>query len=188
MDTKATILDKALELFSSRGYEAVGIQEIVQKSGIGKPTLYYYFGNKEGLLNELVSNTVSPLTGELEQAALYENDLPMTIRRITAAFFNFARKNPHVYRLLLSMSSAPPESTSYKMIFPYVQQHFTMLEDLFKKASSDHGNMKGRHARYAISLIGTINTYITVYLHDQIELTDELAFGVIHQFMHGIFS
>ena len=32
--------------FMPRGYDAVGVQEIAQKAGITKPTLYYYFGSK----------------------------------------------------------------------------------------------------------------------------------------------
>ena len=29
-----------------KGYDAVGVQEIVDTAGITKPTLYYYFGSK----------------------------------------------------------------------------------------------------------------------------------------------
>ena len=46
MDTKSLLLAQALELFALRGYESVGTQEIVQRSGVTKPTLYHYFGSK----------------------------------------------------------------------------------------------------------------------------------------------
>ena len=45
MDNRERILQCALELFYAKGYDAVGVQEIAQKAGITKPTLYYYFGN-----------------------------------------------------------------------------------------------------------------------------------------------
>ena len=44
MDNRQLIMEKALELFCARGYDAVGVQEIAEQSGITKPTLYYYFG------------------------------------------------------------------------------------------------------------------------------------------------
>ncbi len=44
MDNRERILQCALELFYAKGYDAVGVQEIAQKAGITKPTLYYYFG------------------------------------------------------------------------------------------------------------------------------------------------
>ena len=49
MDNRERILQCALELFYAKGYDAVGVQEIAQKAGITKPTLYYYFGSKYGL-------------------------------------------------------------------------------------------------------------------------------------------
>ena len=54
MDNRELIVQSALELFYARGYDAVGVQEIVDKAGISKPTLYYYFGSKLGLLKVLL--------------------------------------------------------------------------------------------------------------------------------------
>ena len=56
MDNRERILQCALELFYAKGYDAVGVQEIAQKAGITKPTLYYYFGSKYGLLETLLKN------------------------------------------------------------------------------------------------------------------------------------
>ena len=54
MDNRAEILNAALDLFHARGYDAVGVQEIVERAGVTKPTLYYYFGSKLGLLKSLL--------------------------------------------------------------------------------------------------------------------------------------
>ncbi|MCL2265519.1 MAG: TetR/AcrR family transcriptional regulator [Treponema sp.] len=40
---KQTIMERALELFSAKGYEGVPVSELTEVSGITKPTLYYYF-------------------------------------------------------------------------------------------------------------------------------------------------
>ena len=50
MDNRETILQCALELFYKRGYDAAGVKEIVEMAGITKPTMYYYFKSKLGLL------------------------------------------------------------------------------------------------------------------------------------------
>ena len=55
MDNRSKILSCALKLFSARGYDAVGVQEIVDAAGITKPTLYHYFGSKRGLLETLLA-------------------------------------------------------------------------------------------------------------------------------------
>jgi TetR/AcrR family transcriptional regulator len=41
MENREILLDRALTLFSTRGYDAVGIQEIVDSAGVTKPTLYH---------------------------------------------------------------------------------------------------------------------------------------------------
>ncbi len=55
MENKENILKCALDLFYAKGYDAVGVQEIAEKAGITKPTLYYYFGSKYGLLETLLT-------------------------------------------------------------------------------------------------------------------------------------
>jgi AcrR family transcriptional regulator len=44
------LIQAALELFSSRGYHAVGVDAISERAGITKKTLYYHFKSKEELI------------------------------------------------------------------------------------------------------------------------------------------
>lgn len=63
-DTKRKILDKALELFSSQGYDAVSVGEIAQAVGIKAPSLYHHFPGKQAIFAAIVEAT----------AAQYERD------------------------------------------------------------------------------------------------------------------
>ena len=71
MNNRITILNCALELFAARGYDAVGVQEIAEGAGITKPTLYHYFGSKQGLLKTLVDGYAEPFYQAVSQAADY---------------------------------------------------------------------------------------------------------------------
>ena len=46
---KEKIVDTASELFHKNGYNQTGINEIVEKAGVAKATLYYHFRTKENL-------------------------------------------------------------------------------------------------------------------------------------------
>ena len=50
MSNKQRILEVGLTLFAQRGYEATSVQEICDQVEITKPTLYHYYGSKQGLL------------------------------------------------------------------------------------------------------------------------------------------
>lgn len=188
MDNRTKIQETALELFSARGYDAVGIQEIVKSSGVGKPTMYHYFGNKEGLLEAILKKYSKEFYERLKRAVNYEGDITLTLTNLAKVYFHFAREQKLFYRMQLSMVYAPAESVTYRLIFPHVGRQYKLLEELFVAAAEQHGNMKGRHKRYAVAFIGMVNTYITLLYMNQLELDDELIYSVVHQFMHGIFS
>src|SRR4030042_95018 len=128
MDNKSKLIEIALQLFSEKGYEAVGVQGIVEK------------------------------------------------------------KNSPYYRMLLGMSFGPPESEASKEVLKLFKEQFNIVNNLFIECVKDHGNMKGRNETYAITFIGMINNYISLYFYGHIKLNDELLYKAVHQFMHGIFS
>lgn len=188
MDNKTIILQKALQLFSSRGYAAVGVQEIAVQSGITKPTLYHYFGSKSGLLTELLERYFSRLNQSVLKAADYQGDLPLTIHRIAREYFSFAMENKDFYRMHLAIYFAPPDSPEAIIVSDMLLEQYKIVENMFEQAVKDHGNMRGRSKAYAATLIGMLNTYIGLIFHKRIEMTDELIFRAVHQFMHGIYS
>jgi len=53
-NTKEALLDAAEVLFSERGYEAVGIREIVDRANANLAAIKYHFGSKRDLYNEAV--------------------------------------------------------------------------------------------------------------------------------------
>jgi AcrR family transcriptional regulator len=188
MDNRSNILSHALKLFAARGYDAVGIQEIVDASGITKPTLYHYFGSKEGLLTALLAENFDKLYQSVEVAANYQRDLPLTLNRIVSAYFLFADAHRSFYRMQLSMWLAPADSIAFKAVSRWNEKQQLLIEDLFLRAENDHGNMKGRHRAYAATFLGMINTYISLALNGYTDITDDLIYRAVHQFMHGIFS
>ena len=183
-----TILDCALKLFAARGYDAVGVQEIVDAAGITKPTLYHYFGSKHGLLEGVLTNNFGQLNTEINTAARYEGDLVLTLEKISRTFFGFSSVHPVFYRLMLSLWFAPKDSEGLQAVSHYNQQLFDIVENVFAQAVKDHGNMKGRQVNYTATFMGMINTYIGLNLNGFADLDDRLVYQCVHQFMHGILS
>lgn len=52
--TKDKIIYTALCLFSERGYNAVGVEEIARGVGIRAPSIYKHFKNKQAIFDEIV--------------------------------------------------------------------------------------------------------------------------------------
>ena len=53
-NSKQKILDAALEVFASKGFDGARVDEIAKTAGVNKALLYYYFESKEAILKELI--------------------------------------------------------------------------------------------------------------------------------------
>lgn len=184
---KKTILDVSLRLFVERGYEAVGVQEIVEKSGVTKPTLYHHFGSKRGLLDALC-NRLSGVLDPVLAAAEGDGVLSVTLTSLIRALFAVAVTHPREFRLLLLIYHSPAGSPVREAGAGLQSQFRDGLEALFTRAVEHHGNMEGRARAYTVSLIGTLFAYGLLLVDGEIEMNDELPYRVMHQFSHGVYS
>jgi AcrR family transcriptional regulator len=190
---KAIILEKALELFAERGYEAVGVAELCEASLITKPTLYHYYGSKRGLLDAILAERGGVLAARVKEAAVYAagdraRGVPDGLERIAFAFTRTAKEDSSFARLRLTLAFAPPSSEPGAAAAALNDALFAEVEAFFREAAKDHGNMRFRSRPYAAAFIGTVDTYVGLYLAQRIDLDEETVRGAVRQFMYGIFS
>ncbi|REJ32205.1 MAG: hypothetical protein DIU84_10500 [Bacillota bacterium] len=84
--TRSDILRAAAELFRARGYDAVSIRAVCEAAGITPPTLYHYFGNKEGLFKAVVADNLERFLARLTQAVESACTPVEALRAYVAAF------------------------------------------------------------------------------------------------------
>jgi AcrR family transcriptional regulator len=188
MDSRHEILSQALDLFAARGYDGVGVQEIVEAAGVTKPTLYHYFGSKRGLLEELLSAHFKVLEARIRSAAEYHGDLPLTLRRLAGAWLQSAREDPTYYRVHLALFFAPSDGEAYRAAAVHNKTLYDLVEEVFRRAAADHGNMKGRHGVYAANFMGMINNCIGLSLNGFLSVDQRVMDRIVHYFEHGIYS
>jgi TetR/AcrR family transcriptional regulator len=187
-ETRGRILEAALELFSRRGYEGTGIQEIVDAAGLTKPSLYYHFGSKQGLLEAVAGVFGRQYIDTLAEAALYRHDLVMNLRALLRNTLHFAGANPRFFRLLAALFFAAPETVSHAAGKELRASLVGVLTELFARASEDHGNMKNRQFIYGEAFFALLQNNAMLSLNGDLTIDEPLLARIVHQFMHGIFS
>ncbi|MGN0619432.1 MAG: TetR/AcrR family transcriptional regulator [Ruminiclostridium sp.] len=87
--TKDRILDSALELFSEKGYDGVGVDLIAERAGIKGPSLYKHFKGKEDILDALIEKAENyyqtnfgSVTSPGETPASMEELIALSLKRI----------------------------------------------------------------------------------------------------------
>lgn len=188
MDNRNLLLRNACRLFANRGYDAVGVQEIVENIGLTKPTLYHYFGSKQGLFSAVLEFYLDPFLSTLEGKCIYKKDVVNSLEQIAGHYFEFARTEPAFFRLWMTIRFSPPQSSTYQAIIPFQEKQQKLISNFFEEAAQQHGNMKGRQNAYAISFLGMLFAYSTLALQEEMPLDHQLVYNAVHQFMHGIFS
>ena len=74
-ERRAGILAAALDVFAENGFAAARLDDVAQKAGVAKGTLYLYFPDKEALFEALLQGLVSPVLERI-QALSADQTLP----------------------------------------------------------------------------------------------------------------
>ncbi len=95
-DTKHKILDKALELFSTQGYDSVSVGEIAQAVGIKAPSLYNHFPSKQAIFDAIVESTAAQYEADTDKIDIHvqnmTQDIPVFTEITEDALFSKVRQ------------------------------------------------------------------------------------------------
>ena len=191
MENREKILSCALDLFHARGYDAVGVQEIAETAGVTKPTLYYYFGNKQGLLQALLDQEYQEFKKEVFGEVDPQERIWMTLPKIASAYLDYGVKHRKAYMFMMALFYSARENEAYQVVKPIVEDFYQRMVMIFSGASSQLGNMNGRQEQFALGFTGMLDHYLLLMAArepEDFQISQETKEALAKQFMHGIFS
>jgi AcrR family transcriptional regulator len=101
----------AARLFADRGFDATSVREIVEASGVTKPTLYYHFGSKRGLAEALLTRPLTGFVANLQGLLEQESDPLRLLRELFAAMIGFMAEEPDRARFLYALCFGPQNAS-----------------------------------------------------------------------------
>ena len=152
------LLEKALELFTSKGYAATSVREIVEAAGVSKPVLYYWFGSKEGLYLELIRCTYVTFGERLALLAACQGTYRERLLHFCGGVFDGFVEHLDVVRLIYAIYFGPPQGAPP---FHYEEPFDRMLAIVssFIRQGIDAGQFRSANeADAAWAVISTLNT------------------------------
>jgi AcrR family transcriptional regulator len=97
-------------LFSEKGYDATSVREICEAAGITKPTLYHFYGSKEGVYRAIVEGALERFRSELTVALGGEGPLRERLVRMACAYVDATVREPDLARFIMALIHNPPQS------------------------------------------------------------------------------
>jgi AcrR family transcriptional regulator len=68
-ETPQKLIDVAIQLFAANGFKGTSIRDIAKLTGMTISNIYYYFGNKDGLLLAILEHSSKQLLDKLRSAS-----------------------------------------------------------------------------------------------------------------------
>ncbi|MGN0475831.1 MAG: TetR/AcrR family transcriptional regulator [Ruminococcus sp.] len=187
--TRQRILEISVELFSKKGYDAVGVQEIADECHLTKPALYYHFNSKSGILEGIMEEFVEPLVEKLKISANYDGDFEKTLQNFAYCYVSSGCSNVPLFIMMGSMQYAPPMSEFSNAFMKHCLKINEIAMSIFINARDVLGNMNGREKQFAVTFLGMLSFYVySCRFVENPKMNKKEVNLLIHQFLHGIYS
>jgi TetR/AcrR family transcriptional regulator len=112
-NARERLLEAGTALFAERGYNGTFIREIVDRAGVTKPMLYYYFKSKEGMFYTILDGAAEQqeviLAQALEAPGAVLDRLIYLYRRIYEGLIEYQNLFKMIYNLVFGPRQGAPD-------------------------------------------------------------------------------
>lgn len=158
-DTKEIILQKALELFSKKGFDACSMNEIAAAAKVNKATIYYYYNGKDRIYDAVLIHVLDSFYNRLSTNVAKAQGANEKLRAYIYAFgenFKHTRKMAPLMLRELASSGKNLSNEVQKILF----RNTSLLNEIV-----DLGHTQGIFKRQEIfplylMIVGTMNMYV----------------------------
>ena len=171
------ILAIAAQLMSVKGYKGTTLQEIADRVGIHKSTIFHYFSNKEELLLEILKISVDEVTARLNQIIKDKNLIPE--KKLQKAMRNHLRMlanhidNVNVYLAEMHFLSERNKQ-KYLRNRKYYEECFLKIVDEMK--ASDKIYFAGQDSKIVVyGILGMCNWVVKWYKREGFYEPEKIA-------------
>lgn len=180
------ILKKALELFSEKGYEATSVREICEAADITKPTLYHFYGSKEGVYRALVEGALERFRDDILRALEGESPLRERLLRVARAYLDAATREPDLARFVMALSHNPQHSAPQTDFVGFYQGLLSEIARVVDAAVARGEIAPGPTDVRLLVLMGALGEALCGHLlSGQPALTHELADSLVDVVLGG---
>jgi AcrR family transcriptional regulator len=180
---KGDMLKASLELFATRGYDAVSVRDIAKVAGVSEAALYKHFDGKEDMALFLFSGIISEYTARLAHIDAEPDDALTKLCRIVDITYDLYREYPAEIRFALLS-----QYLFWDLVTEEIKPHFVLRKILLE--GMDRGEIPRQEvylwiAAYSGLMLQPLAQYR--YFEDVLPGLEELK-GKIKAFVQKLFS
>jgi len=100
--TRARLFEVAAELLGEKGFGSTTVDEIAERAGVAKGTVYYHFGSKVELVEALIAEGLAPLADRMRSMVAQTDSTREALEACVRAELEFIRDNRAFAKLVVT--------------------------------------------------------------------------------------
>ncbi len=185
-DAKHRIIRAAVQLFAQKGYDATSVREVAEAADITKPTLYYYFGSKEGLGVAILQEAQQKMEAYLREGTKDATGVYDRLVGFVEAHFRGCMEEKELSQFLYGLSFSPQQSTLKFDVKSFQGGSMDMLNGMLDAGTKDGIIREGVRDDANRILMGIINIHLMGFLKLGLDLSRERAERAVRLFLEGV--
>ncbi|CAM3380413.1 TetR/AcrR family transcriptional regulator [Shewanella pealeana] len=190
-NVRVALIRAANQCFTASDYDSVSIRKIAQQAGVNMAMIRYYFGNKLGLFEAMVTEQIHPIHQRAK--TLQKHQAKPTIADLINEFYQTMIPNPDfprfLFRLMNSDGSSEAKEVIFKLFTPIVE--LTPMPKALLEECGDFDPMMVKMSLLSLMIFPFVMPLSMAKLHGY-QLNDEfytqLAKHNIALIQHGLFG
>jgi TetR/AcrR family transcriptional regulator len=185
-ETPARILQHALTLFSENGYAGTSVREICDAAGITKPTLYYFFGSKEGLYRAAVDGALEKFRNDMPDLLAKGGTVQEKLERVAWNHFKNVREQKDLMRFIFSLVHGRPSHAPATDFVGFYMDICRLLGQMLDDAVRCGELLPGDTQLRVLVFVGSLSEALGGYvLSGSPDLTPTLAHDLVDTILHS---
>jgi len=162
------------------------VREVVADAGVTKPTLYYYFENKEALYLEAVKTQLQLMTELVRRALSAPGSVRSRLITFVEEYVNVALSNRDGVRLAITATHPCEDERPQIDIMSFHLETIAPMEGLVAEGIANGELRPDLKARFAVvALVGAATMHLKSALHG-IELPSDFASQIVDVYFAGV--
>ena len=133
-NVKTLLIKVATSLFAEKGYASTSVREIVERAGVTKPVLYYYFKNKEGIFLAALDQAYSELEALLVRQLAGQGSFHDRIVAFSLQLYDLGMAHQDLNRMAQNLMFGPPKGAPAYDFDRYRERTLYVIQAIYEES------------------------------------------------------
>jgi len=135
-NSRERILEIATDLFAEKGYAGTYVREIVEKAGVSKPVLYYYFQSKEGLFYAILEWATDVQQNVLNEVFQASGTVLERFIYLYRQVYEGIQEYQSLYKMIHGLIYGPPQGAPEYDFYKFQADMFVAVKRIYTEGLS----------------------------------------------------